>query len=229
MSDARVVALVAAHDEADRVAATVRALRSIPTVEGVVVADDGSSDATAEEARAAGALVLRSSRRRGKGEALEGALGRIHAGPDVWLLADADLAGSARRLEAVLAPVLAGDADLAIVVPPLQGGGFGLVKRAAGWAIRARCGFRAREPLSGQRAVRADALAACRPLAAGFGVEVAMTIRAIRAGMRVVEIDADVHHRPTGRDTRGFAHRGRQGWDIACAITATIPRRRGTT
>ncbi len=55
----RVVALVPARDEADRVGATVAALRSIDAVNEVVVIDDGSQDGTASEALTAGATVLR--------------------------------------------------------------------------------------------------------------------------------------------------------------------------
>jgi hypothetical protein len=220
----RVVALVPARDEADRVAATVKALRTVTAVDEIVVVDDGSSDRSASEALAAGATVLRLQRPAGKGRALEGALRRLPT-PDVWLLADADLATSAGALGAVLEPVLSGEADLAIATfPPGHGGGFGIVKRFAAGAIRLLCGFEAAEPLSGQRAVSAAALEACRPIAPGFGVETAMTIDAVRAGLRVVEVPAPLAHRPTGRNFRGFAHRGRQGLDIALAI---LPRALG--
>ena len=106
-----------------------------------------------------------------------------------------------------------------------------MVKRAAARLIRAACGFDAREPLSGQRALTAAALAAVRPLAPGFGLEVGMTIDAVRAGLRVVEIPIEgLSHRPTGRGARGFAHRARQGADILAAVAArAIPRRRGRT
>jgi hypothetical protein len=87
----------------------------------------------------------------------------------------------------------------------------------AAWLIRRASGFEAFEPLSGQRAVTGDALQACRPVAHGFGVETAMTIDAVRRGFRVVEIDVEMGHRPTGRDLRGFVHRGRQGVDIVVA------------
>jgi hypothetical protein len=61
-----------------------------------------------------------------------------------------------------------------------------------------------------------------RPLAHGFGVETAMTIDAVRAGLRVLEVPIEgLDHRPTYRDLRGFLHRGRQGWDIARAV---LPR-----
>lgn len=218
----RVCALVAARNEADRVAATVSALAGLPDVDAVVVVDDGSNDGTASVALAAGAAVMRLRRRMGKGRAMEAALRRASPA-DVWLLADGDLGETASALAPVLRVVLAGGADLAVAVPPAQeGGGFGLVRRAAARAIRAACGFEAAAPLSGQRAITAVALEACRPLAGGFGVETAMTIDAVRAGLRVVEVPAAVRHRPTGRDVRGFAHRGRQGVDIALATAARL-------
>lgn len=222
----RVVALVAARDEGDRIGETVTALLALEPVAEVVVVDDGSRDETAPRSLAAGATVLRLDRARGKGRALEGALARLRdRAADVWLLADGDLAETAASLDAVLAPVLAGEADLAIATfPPPQAGGFGLVKRAARHAIRLGSGLEVREPLSGQRALTAEALEAVRPLARGFGVETAMTIDAVRAGLRVLEVPAELGHRPTFRDVRGFAHRGRQGWDI---VRAAAPRMLG--
>jgi len=217
----RVVALVPAHDEADRIEATFAGLCSLGALDEVVVVDDGSTDGTASVALAAGATVLAIRRRVGKGRALEGALRRLPPA-DVWLLADGDLGATAGALGPVLEEVLDGRADMAIgVLPEAPGGGFGLVKEAAGRAIRALAGFEAAAPLSGQRAIRRDVLDACRPIAGGFGVETAMTIDAVRAGFRVVEVPANLAHRPTGRDVRGFAHRGRQGVDILLAV---LPR-----
>jgi hypothetical protein len=66
------------------------------------------------------------------------------------------------------------------------------------------------EPLSGQRALDARTRSVVFPLAPGFGAETRMTIDAARAGIEVTEVELDLSHRPTGRDVRGFAHRGRQ-------------------
>jgi hypothetical protein len=218
---ARVLALVPARNEADLVAATVSCLRSLDVVDQVLVVDDASDDGTASVALASGATVLRIPRPAGKGRALEIALRRV-APPDVLLLADGDLGETAAALEALVAPVLRGEADLAVAVLPRQmSGGFGVVKRFARGAIRALSGFEATEPLSGQRAITAEALAAARPLASGFGVETAMTIDVSRAGLRIVEVPVPLTHRPTGRTLHGFAHRGRQGVDIARAV---LPR-----
>lgn len=222
----RAVALIAALNEAERVGDTVEAIRAIDGVDEVVVVDGGSSDATVDEALRAGAKVLLAPpSARGKGGALEGALDRLERA-EIYLLLDADLGSSAKEAEALLEAVRSGAADLAIGVLPRQAGhgGFRLVKRTARGVIRFLSGFDAGEPLSGQRAIRAEVLDAVRPLAPGFGVEVAMTIDAARAGFRVVEVPVGMDHAVTGRDVRGFLHRARQGRDL---VRAALPRLTG--
>ena len=208
--------LVAARDEESSIAATVATLRDQFPAAEVIVADDGSRDATADLAEAAGAIVLR-LRRRGKGQALSAA--ERAAPPGALLLVDADLRGdprpllpSTRRLQGLRVAAFA----------TRQGGGFGIAKRAGRALIRLRCGFEAREPLSGQRALSADARAAVFPLAPGFGAETRMTIDAVRAGVPVEEVELPLEHRATGRDARGFVHRGRQLRD---ALLASGPLR----
>jgi glycosyltransferase involved in cell wall biosynthesis len=216
-----VVALVAAKNEEPTIAMTVKALLEIPAIDEVVVVADGSEDRTAEEARSAGAAVLAGPRAVGKGGAVEAALRRTHTA-GVYVLVDGDVGESASEAERLVEEVLTGRLDLAVGILPIQpGGGFGLVKRLARWCIRSLTGFDAAEPLSGQRAVRREVLDGCRPLAARFGVETAMTIDALRLGYRVGEVDVDMTHRPTGRGLQGFRHRAGQGLDILAAV---VPR-----
>ena len=197
--------LVAARDEAGRIGAAVSALRSSFPHAEVIVADDGSTDGTADEAEAAGATVLR-LRRRGKGQALSAA--ERAAAQGRVLLCDADLTGD-------LEPLAGNGADLAIAAfAERQGGGFGIAKRAGRLVIRALAGLEAQEPLSGQRAYSQAARAAAFPLAPGFGCEVRGTIDVARAGLRVEEVELPLRHRVTGRDVRGFVHRGRQLLDL---------------
>jgi glycosyltransferase involved in cell wall biosynthesis len=216
------VAVVPAHEEEDAIPATVGALRAVEGVDEVVVVADGCTDRTAAAAASAGARVLVTPRRLGKGRAVEDALGRV--GPaDVYLLIDADVGATASEAVRLLAPVRAGRADIAVGrLPVLGGGGFGVVKRAAARLIHAACGFEAAEPLSGQRALTREALDACRPLAPGFGMETAMTIDAVRLGFRVEEVPVDMAHRATGRGLAGFAHRGRQGADVLGAALVRL-------
>jgi hypothetical protein len=212
-----VAVLVAARDEAERIEATVGRLREqFPHAE-VIVADDGSRDGTAAVAERAGATVLRLPA-RGKGQALT--LADLEAPPGALVVCDADLDGDLR-------PLLDVDAELAVAVfAERQGGGFGIAKRAARALIRARSGFVAVEPLSGQRVFSERARTACFPLAAGFGCEVGASIDAARAGLPIAEIELPLRHRPTGRDPSGFLHRGRQLLDalLACAPQATNHR-----
>jgi len=211
--------VVAALNEADRIAGTLGALAAALPGARLWVADDGSTDATAELARGAGATVVSTGRVLGKGEAVGRALERARAGmglDDVLLLCDGDLGGSAALLRALVEEVGAGRADLAVATFAQRvGGGFGFALGFARWAIERRCGLRARAPISGQRALNARALGAVLPLAGGFGMEMGMTIDAVRAGCRVVEVELDLEHRATHRTLAGFLHRGRQLLDFA--------------
>lgn len=213
----RLTVLVAARDEEQRIGETVRALRrSFPDAD-VVVADDGSRDGTVGVAEEAGARVVRFPR-RGKGQALTLAEEQVAWGP--LLLCDADIDGE-------LAPLVDAQADLAVArFEERQGGGFGVAKAVARRLIRLRSGFEAGEPLSGQRYLSPAARSACFPLAAGFGCETRMTIDAVRRGLAVGEVPLPLRHRSTGRDVRGFVHRGRQLLDalLACGPQAVNHR-----
>ncbi|MHB8641341.1 MAG: glycosyltransferase family 2 protein [Gaiellaceae bacterium] len=204
--------IIAARDEEAAIAGTVAALRDAFPAAKMIVADDGSRDATATRAEAAGAVVLRLER-RGKGQALSAA--ERAAPPGALLLVDADLSGDVRAL-------VDGDALRIAAFAHKQGGGFGLAKRAARELIRLRSGFEAREPLSGQRFVPPRVRAAVFPLAPGFGVETRMTIDAVRAGLPVEEVELDLEHRATGRDVGGYLHRARQ---LVDALLAAGPLR----
>ena len=100
------------------------------------------------------------------------------------------------------------------------GGGFGVTLGFARWAIERRCGYRASAPLSGQRAMRETVLRDLLPFAHGYGMETGMTIDAVRAGYRILEVKLDLEHRVTGRSLGGFVHRARQLLDIARAYLA---------
>ena len=215
-----VAVIIPAHDEAVRIGATVRAAATIPQVTRVVVVDDGSRDDTDQVAETAGAKVVRLWGNRGKGTALEAGAARV-ADADVVLLLDADLGETAAQAELLLAPLLAGEADMTIAgFPPARGkAGFGLVKGLAHWGIaQLGGGFDALAPLSGQRALTRACLATVRPFSAGYGAEVGLTVRALRAGFRVREVPTTMAHAETGRDLKGFVHRGRQFVHVAIAL-----------
>jgi glycosyltransferase involved in cell wall biosynthesis len=223
----RRIAVVAARNEADRIGATLAALREASPGIAIVVADDASDDGTGRVALEAGAEVVSRGRPHGKGgnmtAACEAALSAAGS-TDVFLLCDGDLGETAGRLVPLLEAVESNECDLAIAAFSRKvGGGVGAAKGFARWAIRRASGFEATEPISGQRAMRATTLRSLIPFAARYGMETGMTIDAVRTGHRLREIELDLAHRATGRTAAGFAHRGRQLRDIAAAYL----RRRG--
>ena len=224
MPPASLAVLVTARNEAADIAETVTALREAFPGARLLVADDASDDETAAVARQAGAEVRGVGRRRGKGAAATvGVEALLSASPPpaTLLLCDGDLGASAGRLPALVEHVEDGRCDLAVAVFARRtGGGVGLVVAAGRVAVRSLAGRSVRAPLSGQRALRADAAAAVLPLARGFGMEVGMTVDALRAGHRLCEVELDLSHRATGRTPRGFAHRARQLRDVLGAWRA---------
>jgi len=223
-----IAVLIPAHDEAGTIAETVRAAAGIVGVTRIVVVDDASFDDTAALAEAAGAKVVRLKNNVGKGAALEVGAMRVE-NADIVILLDGDLGGSAEQAALLLDPVRRGEADMTIAAFPRPEGkaGFGLVKGLARRGIRSMGGgFVANAPLSGQRALTNECFLAVRPFATGYGVEVALTVRALRRGLRVVEIPTTMGHAATGRDFSGFVHRGRQFVHVAIALTRLAFERR---
>lgn len=218
--------IVAARNEADRIGATLGALREALPGAALWVGDDASTDGTAEAALAAGAQVVSRGRPHGKGAnvtaAVEAALSAAPA-PELILLCDGDLGASAAKLVALVEAVEAGECDLAVAAFNRRvGGGFGLALGFARWAIRRRCGVETAAPISGQRAMRVEVLRATLPFAHGYGMETGMTIDAVRAGYRLREYELDLTHRAAGRSLVGFAHRGRQLLDFVRAFLARL-------
>lgn len=219
-----VVALIPTHDEAERIEATVRAARSVGTIDRILVVDDDSDDDTVRLARAAGAEVLELEANIGKGGALQRGLAAVREEADVLVLLDGDLGATAAEAGALIAPVLEGRADMTIATLPRppRSGGFGLVKGLARFGIRRLSGFEPTAPLSGQRALSRAAWTAATPFASGYGVEVGLTVRVARAGLRVLEVPTTMGHAATGRDIAGFMHRGRQFIQVAVALLGLV-------
>jgi len=109
-------AVVPARDEAPTVAAVVAALAACRYVREVIVVDDGSADATAEVAAAAGAKVVERRGARGAGsKALAMQVGVAASDADAVLFADADLLGAtSAHFDDICRPYLEGRATMSL-------------------------------------------------------------------------------------------------------------------
>ncbi len=228
MPSGDVAVVIPARDEADRIRATVAGAAALPGVDLVLVVDDGSRDGTAAAAREAGASVVRHSRSRGKAAAMESGAEAVllleardrRPQPRHLLFLDGDLGQTAGDAAPLADPVRAGEADMTIAVfaDRVRQGGHGFVIALSGAGIERATGWRPAQPLNGQRCLTRTAFEAARPLAAGFGVETALTIDLLRRGMRVREVEVPLAHRATGTDWRAQVHRARQFADVARAL-----------
>jgi glycosyltransferase involved in cell wall biosynthesis len=177
----------------------------------VIVVDNGSTDATGEEARRAGAQLIHEPR-RGYGYAC--AAGAAAADAEVLAFLDGDYSFLPAELPAILAPILDGQADLALgsrwlghiapgTMPPQQR--FGnwlaarLMNRLYGLSIT---------DLGPYRAIHRTLLDRLDMREMTYGWPTEMLVKAARRGARIVEVPVSFHSRRAGRSKISGTLRG---------------------
>src|SRR5690606_21993766 len=131
----RTAVLIPCHNEAATVAKVVAEFRQALPGADVWVFDNASSDDTVQRARAAGARVRRVNA-RGKGHVVRAMFRDVEA--DAYLMVDGDDTYPAAEAARLLAPVLAGDADM-VVGTRLQSHAAGAFRRFHGFGNRLVC------------------------------------------------------------------------------------------
>jgi len=111
----RKAAIVPAYNEAGSIRAVVSEIRAVDPELEIVVVDDGSTDATAELASSAGATVLSLPYNLGIGAAVQTGLQYACDNDfDLAVQIDGDGQHDARELAQLLAPIVSGEADIAV-------------------------------------------------------------------------------------------------------------------
>ncbi|MEW6583780.1 MAG: glycosyltransferase family 2 protein [Actinomycetota bacterium] len=204
----KLLAIVPAYNEEGAVAQVVREIREAHPGADVLVVDDGSHDATAETAHAAGARVARLPFNLGIGGAVQtGYRVAWEEGYDVAVQIDGDGQHRADQLPRLLGPLREGAADYVIGsrfaertgyrAPLSRRGGIIILSRVVSLIVGRRMtdttsGFRA----AGRRAI--ELFAAHYP---HDYPEVEATVMAARDGMRVLEVPVEMRPRATGRSS----------------------------
>lgn len=210
----KVSAIVPAYNEVERIGAVLVTLCAAPSVEEVIVVDDGSTDGTAEVALGLGVKVVSLPKNRGKAAALDA--GVCAANGDVLLFLDADLTGlRPEHVEHLISAYRQGDADMVIGVFREGRAGTDLSMRIVPF-------------FSGQRVLSRELWERFREKAEEleFGVEMALTKLALREGWRQkrVALEGVSHIRKEEKLGlyAGVAARMRMYWDILRSLVRKI-------
>lgn len=196
-----VSAVIPALNEEEPIADVVRAIpRNI--IDEIVVVDNGSTDRTAERARAAGARVVHEPR-RGYGRACCAGMGAVSPQSEVLVFLDGDGSDCPEMMPRLLAPILEGTYDFVIgsrTRGRRETGSMNLSQllagRAAGLILRVLYGVRFTD-MCPFRAIRREALEKLGMCEETYGWNLEMQIRAARAGLHILEVPVD-HRRRTG-------------------------------
>ncbi|MDX1984201.1 MAG: glycosyltransferase family 2 protein [Bryobacteraceae bacterium] len=193
----------------------------------VIVADNGSTDRTADVARERGALVVRTSE-RGYGAACLRAMEAIPPDCFAVVFMQADASEKAEEAASLLAPLLDGRADLVIgsrTMGTAEPGSLLLHQEFGNWLattlIRWIHGFRYTD-LGPFRAIRADALRQLGMKDRNYGWTVEMQVRALRQGLRVMEVPVSYgkRHAGTNKVSGNLKASLAAGWKILYTVAA---------
>lgn len=229
----RACAIVPAYQAEHLVGGVVRDLRAVwPVADAVFVVDDGSTDRTAAVAREAGARVVSHGYNRGKGAALRSAMEAARlAGFEVAVSVDADgqhpAAEAARLLEvdADANALVLGVRDMVRANAPRPSQ---ISNRISNFFLSAF----ARRPLAdtqcGLRRYPVDITLGLVGRDDGYAFESEIILRAIAAGVRLVEVPVEVLYPPPEQRLSHFDS-VRDPMRIVARVVKTLIATRGMT
>ena len=116
MKKGKIVAIIPAYNEEDRIKETIEDLKKVDLIDNIVVIDDGSTDSTSSIVENMGIDLIKLNKNRGKGFAIKEAVKRVDY--DYLVLADGDLGKTSNEIEKLIYPVLNNEADVAIAKFP---------------------------------------------------------------------------------------------------------------
>jgi glycosyltransferase involved in cell wall biosynthesis len=217
----RIAALVPCLDVEATIAAVVEGVRK--HVEHVLVVDDGSSDRTAEVARAAGAEVVSHAENRGKGAALRTGLVRLLAqGYTHAFTVDGDGQHLADEMPALIREATAHPWEIVLgarriepsqEVAPIKRFGNGF----ANWWVSLAAGVEYRDTQSGFRIYPIARVLELGAHAEHYEFESEVLILAARRGLAVRTLDVAVYYPPPGERVSHY-----EPWLDTCRIIFTV-------
>lgn len=203
----RIAVLIPCYNEEVTIAKVVDDFKRELPEAAIYVYDNNSTDATAEIARAHGAIVKREPR-QGKGNVVRQMFRDIEA--DYYLMVDGDDTYPAESARALLKPLIDDEADMT-VGDRLSNGSYGeendrafhgfgndLVRVLIKWIY----GFEFSDVMTGYRAYNAVFAKTMPVLSPGFEIETELSIHAVDKRWRIAEVPIDYRDRPEGSESK---------------------------
>jgi len=188
-----IAVVIPAYNEEKSIDLVVGAIPQ-PPVSEVIVADNNSTDQTANVAKAAGARVVFEAEPGYGAACLTGIAEARHIGAELIVFLDGDFSDYPEEIPQLVAPILSGQYDLVIgsrILGEREPGSLTPQQRFGGWlaCMLMRIFFQAHyTDLGPFRAISMQALERLNMRDRNYGWTVEMQIKAVRAGLRVMEI-----------------------------------------
>jgi glycosyltransferase involved in cell wall biosynthesis len=224
MNVPRIAILVPCRNEAAAVKQVVTGFHASLPGCAVYVYDNASTDATADIARAAGAIVRREPR-PGKGGVVRRMFAEIDA--DIYIMVDGDATYDAARAPELVAALVADDLDMVTAVRDDEGEaaayrrGHRFGNRMFNWLLGVTFGQQPADMFSGYRAFSRRFVKSFPLAAQGFEIETELTVHSLELRVPTAEITMKYSARPEGSASK--LNKWRDGWRILRTI-ATLFR-----
>jgi glycosyltransferase involved in cell wall biosynthesis len=203
--------IIPAYNEEKNIANIVREIREYSQGK-IIIVDDSSKDNTfARIPDGDNIIKIKNIFNYGKGYSIK--KGLYYSDGDFIALIDGDSRGIIRHVSSAIDII--SDYDCVIFSPPIKGGGLGILRRFAHDVVFRETGQSIPWCINGLRIIKKSIIENIKDkLDDRFAFEVSMTIELIKNSYKVSNLQVEFEHRYTGKDIKGYLHRGKQFEDI---------------
>jgi len=199
--DISIAGLIPCYNEELTIAKVIAGFKNRVPEAKIYVFDNNSTDKTGEIAQSSGAIVIR-EKRQGKGYVVQSMFNKIDA--DIYIMVDGDDTYDLSEVRLMISMVMNDEADMVVGTRletytdksfrPFHTFGNKLVKSLINKLFRTNL----KDIMSGLRVMSRAFVKNINIMASGFEVETEMTIKALKYGYMIKELDISYKERPAG-------------------------------